>query len=286
VLDLVELARDMCAQPVHLVGMSLGGLIGAEFAFSAPELVKSLALIDVAPGVSFEATARMRDFIGRARTVASVDAAVEAAMRVSPQSDRARVTYQMQTLLSATLSSKSLRRDRRRRTQHSGGQPASRLTVEDRSVSWACAAAAQSLNAATQVNTALYHSGDFSSHRSSELERSRCDARRSRPMGRDTPFGKVRINAPSSIAPFVLGPVLGRLIDHNPKLELEIVATDRLIDIVEEGFDAGIRLGESLRTGMTAVKMNPRLRLLVVGSPAYFERHPVPKTPADLRAMA
>jgi DNA-binding transcriptional LysR family regulator len=100
---------------------------------------------------------------------------------------------------------------------------------------------------------------------------------------RDTPFGKVRINAPNSIAPFVLGPILGPLLARNPNLELQIVATDRLVDIVEEGFDAGIRLGESLREGMTAVKIKPRLRLAVVGSPAYFEKRPMPKTPADLK---
>jgi DNA-binding transcriptional LysR family regulator len=100
---------------------------------------------------------------------------------------------------------------------------------------------------------------------------------------RDTPFGKVRINAPNSIARFVFGPVMGALLAKNPNLELEIVATDRLVDIVEEGFDAGIRLGESLRDGMTAVKIKPRLRLTVVGSPAYFEQHPVPRTPADLK---
>jgi DNA-binding transcriptional LysR family regulator len=100
---------------------------------------------------------------------------------------------------------------------------------------------------------------------------------------RETPFGKVRINAPNSVAPFVFGPVMGLLIAGNPNLELEIVATDRLVDIVEEGFDAGIRLGESLRAGMTAVKIKPRLRLAVVGAPAYFERHPLPKTPAELK---
>ncbi|MEB2846288.1 LysR family transcriptional regulator [Rhizobiales bacterium RZME27] len=100
---------------------------------------------------------------------------------------------------------------------------------------------------------------------------------------RDTPFGKVRINAPSSIAPFVLGPVMAKLIRENPNLQLEIVATDRLEDIVEGGFDAGIRLGESLRDGMTAVRINPRLRFAVVGSPAYFERRPLPQTPADLK---
>ncbi|PZQ96968.1 MAG: LysR family transcriptional regulator [Cereibacter sphaeroides] len=99
---------------------------------------------------------------------------------------------------------------------------------------------------------------------------------------RDTPFGKVRINAPNSIAPFVLGPVIGRLIERNPNLELEIIATDRLVDIAEEGFDAGIRLGESLRDGMTAVKINPRLRFAVVGSPSYFAGRSVPTRPADL----
>ncbi|MET0238579.1 MAG: LysR family transcriptional regulator [Sphingobium sp.] len=103
---------------------------------------------------------------------------------------------------------------------------------------------------------------------------------------RDTPFGKVRINAPNSIAPFVLGPVMGPLIANNPNLELEIVATDRLVDIVEEGFDAGIRLGESLRDGMTAVKIGPRLRFAVVGSPAYLERRGTPIHPADLAGHA
>jgi DNA-binding transcriptional LysR family regulator len=93
----------------------------------------------------------------------------------------------------------------------------------------------------------------------------------------------VRVNAPSSVASFVLGPVMGPLIAQNPNLELEVVATDRLVDIVEEGFDAGIRLGESLREGMTAVKIKPRLRLAVVGSPAYFGRYPLPRTPTDLK---
>lgn len=100
---------------------------------------------------------------------------------------------------------------------------------------------------------------------------------------RDTPFGKVRINAPNSIAPFVFGPVMGPLIAANPNLELEIVATDRLVDIVDEGFDAGIRLGESLREGMTAVRIKPRLRFAVVGSPDYFASRSAPKAPADLK---
>jgi DNA-binding transcriptional LysR family regulator len=100
---------------------------------------------------------------------------------------------------------------------------------------------------------------------------------------RDTPFGKIRINAPNSIAPFIFANVMGPLLAKNPNLEIEIVATDRLVDIVAEGFDAGIRLGSSLQDGMTAVRIKPRLRFAVVGSPGYFERHGKPRTPADLK---
>lgn len=56
---------------------------------------------------------------------------------------------------------------------------------------------------------------------------------------RDTPFGKVRINAPSSVAPFVFRSVMAPLITANPNLEVEIVTTDRLVDIVEEGSTPG-----------------------------------------------
>lgn len=103
---------------------------------------------------------------------------------------------------------------------------------------------------------------------------------------RDTPFGKVRINAPNSIAPFVFGDVMGPLLAANPNLQLEIVATDRLVDIVAEGFDAGVRLGESLQEGMTAVRIRPPLRFTAVASPDYFRRHPAPLTPADLAKHA
>jgi len=99
---------------------------------------------------------------------------------------------------------------------------------------------------------------------------------------RDTPFGKVRINVPSSIAPFILGHALGPLISANPNLQIEVIATDRLVDIVEEGFDAGVRLGESLREGMVAVKIKPRLRFAVVGSKNYLRNHGVPKNPREL----
>lgn len=100
---------------------------------------------------------------------------------------------------------------------------------------------------------------------------------------RDTPFGTVRINLPTAIAPFVLHDVMGPLLKRNPGLRLDIVATDRLIDIVEEGFDAGIRFGESLSLDMVAVRIRPSLRWAVVGSPAYLKGRQLPLTPADLK---
>ncbi|MBB4573562.1 LysR family transcriptional regulator [Rhizobium sp. MC63] len=100
---------------------------------------------------------------------------------------------------------------------------------------------------------------------------------------RDTPFGKVRINVPNSIGPFVIGRIIAPLLQHNPNLQLEINATDRLVDIVEEGFDAGIRFGERVTEGMVALRIKPRIRLVVVGSPAYFETRPKPATPHELK---
>ncbi|TBZ12235.1 LysR family transcriptional regulator [Rhizobium leguminosarum] len=100
---------------------------------------------------------------------------------------------------------------------------------------------------------------------------------------RDTPFGKVRINVPNSIGPFVIGLVIGPLLKKNPNLQLEINATDRLVDIVEEGFDAGIRFGERVTEGMIALRIKPRIRLVVVGSPSYFETRPKPATPHELK---
>jgi DNA-binding transcriptional LysR family regulator len=100
---------------------------------------------------------------------------------------------------------------------------------------------------------------------------------------RGTPFGTVHINVPNSIAPFVLHQVLGPLLKLNPGLHLDVVATDSLVDIVEQGFDAGIRFGERLSQDMVAVHIKPRLRFAVVGSPEYFDGRPRPSTPGDLR---
>lgn len=100
---------------------------------------------------------------------------------------------------------------------------------------------------------------------------------------RNTPFGTVRLNVPNTIAPFVLGDAIETLLKANPGLRLEIAATDRRVDIVEEGFDAGIRLGERLAQDMIAVRIRSNLRFTVVGAPAYFKERAAPTTPQELQ---
>jgi DNA-binding transcriptional LysR family regulator len=99
---------------------------------------------------------------------------------------------------------------------------------------------------------------------------------------RATPFGTIRLNVPNSLALYVLSDVVPTLLQSNPGLKLEIVATDALVDIVEGGFDAGIRLGEMLSQDMIAVRIKSTFRWAVVGSPSYFERKKAPITPHDL----
>jgi len=100
---------------------------------------------------------------------------------------------------------------------------------------------------------------------------------------RATPFGTIRLNVPSSLALYILGDVMPTLLASNPGLKLEVVATDSLVDIAEGGFDAGIRLGETLSQDMIAVRIKSKFRFTVVGSPSYFQRKPAPVAPHDLQ---
>ena len=100
----------------------------------------------------------------------------------------------------------------------------------------------------------------------------------------ESPSGKLRLNVPRHTARMVLAPVLGAFHARCPNVELEIVTEDRMVDIVRDGFDAGIRFGERLANDMVAMPIRPVPRFLVVGTPGYFEKHGVPKTPEDLKS--
>ncbi|WP_159981316.1 MULTISPECIES: LysR family transcriptional regulator [unclassified Novosphingobium] len=99
---------------------------------------------------------------------------------------------------------------------------------------------------------------------------------------RDKPSGKIRINAGEHPAVSVLQPALRKLLPDNPDISVEIVVDYGLTDIVAEGFDAGVRLGDQVAKDMIAVRIGPDLRMAVVGSPDYFARYTVPSSPHDL----
>lgn len=99
----------------------------------------------------------------------------------------------------------------------------------------------------------------------------------------ERPAGLLRLNVPRAAIPFLLEPVLEGFSVAYPEVEIEICGEDELIDLVERGFDAGIRMGDYLEADMIGVRLTPPFRLVVAGSPAYFERYGRPETPADLR---
>lgn len=96
------------------------------------------------------------------------------------------------------------------------------------------------------------------------------------------PAGLLRVNTSRIAAKTFVEPHLGEFLARHPQLRMELVMDDGLANIVADGCDAGIRLGESLAEHVVAVPITPMLEMAVVGSPDYFKRHGMPKTPADL----
>jgi DNA-binding transcriptional LysR family regulator len=101
---------------------------------------------------------------------------------------------------------------------------------------------------------------------------------------RERPAGTIRITAGEHPAVSVLQPALKKLLPDYPDIRVEIVSDYGLTDIVAHGYDAGVRLGEQVAKDMVAVRIGPDIRMAVVASPAYFEKHPVPQSPHDLTA--
>jgi DNA-binding transcriptional LysR family regulator len=99
---------------------------------------------------------------------------------------------------------------------------------------------------------------------------------------RGKPTGTLRISLPRVAMLTLIAPLLREFCDAYPHIRLELIADDRFVDLVGEGFDAGIRLGESLAQGMIAVRATREMRVAVVGSPDYFRRNPRPLQPSDL----
>ncbi|TBW41417.1 LysR family transcriptional regulator [Siculibacillus lacustris] len=99
---------------------------------------------------------------------------------------------------------------------------------------------------------------------------------------RDRPMGRLRLSVPRLAVSLVLAPLLARFRAACPDVTLEIAVEDGTLDITEKGYDAGIRIGESLARDMIAVALTADITWTVVGSPAYFAAHGRPAAPEDL----
>ena len=99
----------------------------------------------------------------------------------------------------------------------------------------------------------------------------------------NTPSGLIRINAPAVAAEAVLYPKLKPILNQYPKIRLEIVVDNRWVDIVKEGFDMGVRLGNDVAKEMIAVPISEPLKMALVASPDYLAQHGSPKNIDDLQ---
>lgn len=99
---------------------------------------------------------------------------------------------------------------------------------------------------------------------------------------RDRPAGKLRVTTGEHPAITLLQPALARLLPDHPDIQVEVIVDYGMTDIVAQGYDAGIRLGEQVAKDMIALRIGPDMRMAVVGSPGYFKRNRRPRTPHDL----
>jgi DNA-binding transcriptional LysR family regulator len=99
---------------------------------------------------------------------------------------------------------------------------------------------------------------------------------------RDRPAGTIRLTAVDHAAETILWPALAEFIAAYPDIHVDLIVDNTLRDIVNERFDAGIRMGERVARDMIAVRIGPEIRMAAVATPSYFEKHGKPKTPQDL----
>ncbi|MGY2850563.1 MULTISPECIES: LysR family transcriptional regulator [Bradyrhizobium] len=101
---------------------------------------------------------------------------------------------------------------------------------------------------------------------------------------RAEPSGRLRINAPPPAVDLVLAPMIAPFLARYPRVELDVVAESAFVDIVAQGFDAGVRYGEHLAQDMVAVPLGAPQRYAIVASSAYVAKHGRPMHPKDLLA--
>jgi DNA-binding transcriptional LysR family regulator len=99
---------------------------------------------------------------------------------------------------------------------------------------------------------------------------------------RDAPSGRIRLNVPTDAATLLLAPVMPVFVDRYPDIEVDVAVSNHLIDVIDSGFDAGIRYGGTLPEDLIAQRLSADIRWVVAGSPDYLERFGIPEHPDDL----
>lgn len=99
---------------------------------------------------------------------------------------------------------------------------------------------------------------------------------------RHKPAGTIRVTCTDDSLQFCIRPILVEFLEAYPDITLELFVDYGFTNVVEERFDAGVRMGEAISKDMIAVRIGPDWSLALVASPAYFERHPAPATPHEL----
>jgi len=102
----------------------------------------------------------------------------------------------------------------------------------------------------------------------------------------ERPTGLLRLTVPRTVVPILLEPLIASFCQAFPEVEVEIAASEELVDIAARGFDAGIRLGQFIAADMVAVRLTPPFPFVVVGSPEYLRRRGRPERIDDLRQHA
>jgi DNA-binding transcriptional LysR family regulator len=100
------------------------------------------------------------------------------------------------------------------------------------------------------------------------------------------PAGLLRLSVPRAMVPILLEPLIASFCQAYPEVELEVAASEELVDLAAGGFDAGIRLGQFIAADMVAVRLTPPFPLVVVGSPDYLRDRKPPERIDDLRGHA
>lgn len=103
-----------------------------------------------------------------------------------------------------------------------------------------------------------------------------------RPSGPGETVGTLKLSVPRVALPYFLDPVLIEFRSRHPGINVELDIEDRFVDIVAEGYDAGVRLVESIERDMIQVRLTQPFRLVVVGAPSYLKRRGTPERPEDL----